>query len=55
MKKFSVCVVSKEYRYIEVEAVDEDDAKDKAWDVIENTLNQKPQDYDTEIFVEGEV
>jgi hypothetical protein len=55
MKKYEICVVSKEYRYVEVEAEDEFDAKDKAWDQIENVLNRKPEDYDTELYVEGEV
>jgi hypothetical protein len=55
MKTYEICVVSKEYRYLEVQAENEDDAKDKAWGLIENVLNHKPADYDTELYVEGEV
>lgn len=53
MKTFEICVVSKEYRTIHVEAETEEDAKDKAWDSLENILNIKAEDYDTEIYVEG--
>jgi len=55
MKRYEICVVSKEYRYVEVQADNEDDARDKAWGLIENVLNRKPADYDTELYVEGEV
>ena len=49
---FTICVVSKEYRYVEVEAENQEEAIDKAWDGIENILNGKAEDYDTEMFVE---
>jgi hypothetical protein len=52
MKTYEICVVSKEYRYVEVQAEDESDAKDKAWDQIESVLNRKPEDFDTELYVE---
>ena len=55
MKLYEICVVSKEYRYFEVEAEDEEDARVKAWDQIESAINRKPADYDTELYVEGEV
>lgn len=53
MKKYSVCVVSKEYRWVEVEAEDETGAQDQVWVGIESILNRKPEDYDTELFVEA--
>ncbi len=55
MRTYELCVVSKEYRYITVEAENEHDAMDKAWDGLENTLNTKASDYDTDIYMEGEV
>lgn len=55
MRTYELCVVSKEYRYITVEAENEHDAIDKAWAGLENTLNRKAQDYDTDIYMEGEV
>jgi hypothetical protein len=55
MKRYEICVVSKEYRYVEVEADDEEDARDKAWNQIESVLNRKPADYDMELYVQGEV
>jgi len=57
MKTYSVCVVSREYRYVEVEAEDESAAKDKVWDKVACgfTSDTKATDYDTELYVEGEV
>lgn len=56
-KKYSICVVSKEYRWLEIEAETEEDAKDKAWDKIACgfTGDTKPEDTDTEIYMEGVV
>lgn len=53
--KYEVCIVSKEYRWIEIEAMDQSDAIDKAWVKVENgfTCDTKPQDSDTDIYVEG--
>ena len=50
--KYEICIVSKEYRWIEVEASDESEASDAAWGQIESVLNRKPEDYDTELFIE---
>ena len=57
MKRYEICVVSKEYRYVEVEAEDESEAKDKVWDKVACglTTDTKAQDYDTELYVEREV
>jgi len=57
MKKYELRVVSKEYRYIVVEAENESDAIDKVWDEVSCglTCNIKAQDYDTEVYLEGEV
>ena len=55
MKKYELCVVSKEYRYLVVEAENENDAIDKAWDKVASgfTCDIKAQDYDTEVYLEG--
>jgi len=52
MNKYEICVVTKEYRYVEVGAEDDVEAIDKVWLQIENILNRKPQDFDTEVYVE---
>jgi hypothetical protein len=54
MKKYSVCVVCKEYRWVEVEAEDEYLARDMAWDDIENIVNKDAEDHDVEVYVEQE-
>jgi hypothetical protein len=54
MKKFEICIVSKEYRWLEIEAETPEDARDKAWGQLDNALNCKPEDYDTELFIEGQ-
>ena len=55
MPKYEICVVSKEYRYVTVEAQTEEDAKDLVWDKIACgfTGDTKPEDSDTELYVEG--
>jgi hypothetical protein len=53
MPKYEICVVSKEYRYVDILADSEGEAKDQVWDQIETILNQKPKDYDTDLYVEG--
>lgn len=55
MKKYEICVVSKEYRYLVVEAEDDIEARDKAWDKVAAgfTCDTKAQDYDTDLYVEG--
>lgn len=49
----TICVVSKEYRYVEIEAESQEDAIDKAWDDIENIMNRKAVDYDTDLYVDS--
>lgn len=49
----TICVVSKEYRYVDVEADSQEDAIDKAWDDIENIMNRKAVDYDTDLYVDS--
>ena len=57
LKKYEICVVSKEYRWLEVEAETEVDAREKAWDKVACgfTGDTKPEDTETEIYVEGVV
>ena len=49
----SICVVSKEYRYVEIEAESQQEAVDKAWGDIESILNRKAEDYDTDLYVDS--
>jgi hypothetical protein len=49
----SICVVSKEYRYVEIEAGSKEEAIDKAWDDMESILNRKAVDYDTDLYVDS--
>ena len=57
MPKYEICVVSKEYRYITIEADNQEDAKDKVWDKIACgfTGDTKPEDTDTELYLEREL
>lgn len=57
MKTFEICIVSKEYRWVEVEAEDAEAAQDQVWTMVRlgYTGDTKPEDIDTELFVEGEV
>jgi hypothetical protein len=57
MKTYELCIVSKEYRWVHIEAESEREAIDKAWDKVAcgYTGDVKAEDYDTEIFLEGEV
>jgi hypothetical protein len=55
--QYEICVVSKEYRYLIVEAENESEAKDMAWDRVSSgfTCDTKAQDYDTEVYFFGYV
>jgi len=48
----SICVVSKEYRWVQVESQNQQDAVETAWKNIESILNRKAVDYDTELYVD---
>jgi hypothetical protein len=50
MKKYSVVIVTKYYKTIEFEAIDEDDAEDKAWELAENTDTLNGADAETDIY-----
>ena len=54
MPKYEICIVSKEYRYVEIEADNENEAKDKAWDKVAcgYTGDTKAEDCDTELYIE---
>lgn len=54
MKTYEIVIVSKEYRYFSVEAESAEEAREIAWGDIENHINGKAHDYDTELYVEGE-
>jgi hypothetical protein len=53
MSRYSICVVSKEYRYITVEAETEEQAKDQVWDKIDGVLSWKAEDWDTGLYVDA--
>ena len=53
MNKYVLCVVSKEYRWVEIEAEDDVQAIDMVWGDIENIMSGKPEDYDTDVYVES--
>lgn len=55
MPKYEICMVSKHYRWIEVEADCQSDAIDKAWDRIFDGYieDNEAQDSETDIYCEG--
>ena len=55
MPKYEICMVSKEYRWVEIKADSENDAIDKAWDMVAcgYTGDTKAQDTETDVYVEG--
>ncbi len=59
MKTFEVCVVSKEYRTVHVQAEDEEQARDITWDLLTNGTEELPVvgqvDVETDLYVEGEL
>lgn len=55
MYKYTIAVVSKEYRWVEVIAEDESEARDQVWMNIDRTLNRKAEDYDTELYIEDSI
>lgn len=55
MYKYTIAVVSKEYRWVEVVAEDESKARDQVWMNIDRTLNRKAEDYDTELYIEDSI
>lgn len=55
MYKYTIAVVTKEYRWVEVIAEDESEARDQVWMNIDRTLNRRAEDYDTELYIEDSV
>lgn len=57
MKRYEVCLVTKQYHYFEVESENETEAREKAeyWVDCGYLNDKEPDDYDTEIFVEREI
>jgi hypothetical protein len=53
MKTYDVVVLSKEYRTVQIDAESEEEAREKAFDNLDNILNRKAEDYDTDVYVEG--
>jgi len=57
MPKYEICIVSKEYRWVEIEAKDHSDAKEKTWDLIIAGYvgDTSPEDTETDLYVEQEI
>lgn len=53
MKTYDVVVVTKEYRTVQIDAENEEEARENAWGALGSVLNLDAQDYDTEVYVEG--
>jgi hypothetical protein len=53
MNTYDVVVLSKEYRTVQIDAENEEEAREKAFDTLDNILNRKAEDYDTDVYVEG--
>ena len=57
MKKYEVCIIHKEYRWVDIEAESEAQAKTKAWEMVSDGYvgDTSAQDADCEIRVEDEI
>ena len=53
MPKYEICIVSKEYRYVQVEANDDQSAHEMIWDRLgEYIANTTATEHHTELFTE---
>ena len=52
MNKYTICVVDRSYRYVEVKAEKESEARDKVWSDLESILRKEPDEIDTDIIIE---
>jgi hypothetical protein len=52
---YSVCIVHKEYRWVEVEASTKEEAENRVWAMIDHGFleDRKPEDADTELQTES--
>ena len=58
MRKFEVCILSKEYRWVQVEAEDEGKAKNIAFDMVVELGycgDTNPEHVGLEIYIEEEI
>jgi hypothetical protein len=55
MKKYEVCIIHREYRWVDIEAESEAQAKTKAWEMLCDGHLGEAHDADSEIRVEGEI
>lgn len=53
MKTFTVCVVERFYRWVEVQAEDESTAREMVWDQVDSLVGRDPEDSDCDVIVEG--
>lgn len=53
MNSYEIAILSKEWRYITIEAETEDEARDKIWESIGGILNRKPDSFDTDLYIES--
>ena len=52
---YEICIVTKEYRWIEVEAVSPESAKNQVWSLVDAGYvgDTKPEDCEHELLIEG--
>lgn len=59
MKKYEICVVSREYRTVHVDAESEELAEEEVWNLLADGLDilkvQGEIGLETEVYVQGEV
>ena len=59
MKKYEVCVVSREYRTVHIDAENEELAEEEVWNLLADGLDtlkvQGEIGLETEVYVQGEV
>lgn len=59
MKKYEICVVSREYRTVHIDAENEELAEEEVWNLLADGLDtlkvQGEIGLETEVYVQGEV
>ena len=52
MKRYTVCVVDRAYRYVQVEAESDAHARNIVYTDLDAVLRKKPDDIDTDIMID---
>lgn len=53
MKRYTVCVVERAYRYVEIEAETPTQATSRVWDQVDWIVQREPDDTDTDVVVDN--